>query len=71
MNSCDILVIGAGAAGPSEKDADLPVKRVVMFAGQRYREFLVDPIHRLGIEIVVPMANMPRGSQLAWLCASE
>ena len=27
-----ILVIGAGAAGPSEKDAGLPVKRVVMFA---------------------------------------
>jgi hypothetical protein len=56
-------------------DRLLPVlareRRVVMFAGQRYREFLIDPIRERGIEISVPMANLPRGSQLAWLCEQE
>src|SRR5580765_5546382 len=37
-----ILVIGAGAAGPSEKDAGLPVKRVVMFASDGMRPDLME-----------------------------
>ena len=37
-----ILVIGAGAAGPSEKDDGLPVKRVVMFASDGMRPDLME-----------------------------
>ena len=37
-----ILVIGAGAAGPSEKDEGLPVKRVVMFASDGMRPDLME-----------------------------
>ena len=42
-------------------------RRVVMFAGYRYREFLVEPLRQRGIEVEVPMANLTRGKQLAWL----
>jgi hypothetical protein len=41
--------------------------RVVMFAGQRYREFLVEPLRERGIRVEVPMASLTRGEQLAWL----
>jgi hypothetical protein len=41
--------------------------RVVMFAGQRYREFLVEPLRKRGIKVEVPMANLARGEQLASL----
>lgn len=42
-------------------------RRVVMFAGARYREFLIGPLQRKGLEIVVPMAGLRLGEQLAWL----
>jgi hypothetical protein len=42
-------------------------RRVVMFAGQRYREFLVDPLRRRGIAVDVPMEHLRQGEQLAWL----
>jgi hypothetical protein len=42
-------------------------KRVVMFAGDRYREFLMEPLQRNGIKIEVPMAHLRRGEQLSWL----
>jgi hypothetical protein len=42
-------------------------KRVVMFAGDRYREFLVEPLERHGITVEVPMAHLRRGEQLSWL----
>lgn len=42
-------------------------RRVVMFAGHRYREFLVEPLRQRGLEVEVPMANLTRGEQLAWL----
>ena len=38
--------------------------RVVLFAGERYREFLVGPLEQRGMEVVVPMANLTRGEQL-------
>jgi cytolysin (calcineurin-like family phosphatase) len=41
--------------------------RVVMFAGDRYREFLVVPLRSQGIKVEVPMANLAFGQQLAWL----
>jgi hypothetical protein len=41
--------------------------RVVMFAGDRYRGFLVEPLERRGITVEVPMAHLRRGEQLSWL----
>jgi hypothetical protein len=42
-------------------------KRVVMFAGKRYREFLLEPLERRGIKVDIPMERLTRGEQLAWL----
>jgi hypothetical protein len=42
-------------------------KRVVMFAGQRYREFLIEPLRQHGIEVDIPMAHLLQGQQLNWL----
>jgi len=42
-------------------------RKVVFFAGAKYREFLVDPLRQLGIEVVVPMEGLPLGKQLSWL----
>jgi hypothetical protein len=46
-------------------------RRIVMFAGQRYREFLVEPLLRHGLKVDVPMAHLARGQQLAWLSEIE
>lgn len=42
-------------------------RRIVMFAGARYREFLIGPLQQQGIAVDVPMANLRLGEQLAWL----
>lgn len=42
-------------------------RRVIMFAGQRYREFLVGPLREAGFEVVVPMEGLRQGEQRAWL----
>ena len=42
-------------------------KRVLIFAGRRYREVLVEPLRQDGIEVQVPLANLARGKQLSWL----
>jgi cytoplasmic iron level regulating protein YaaA (DUF328/UPF0246 family) len=42
-------------------------RKVVLFAGARYREFLVTPIRRRGLRVDIPMENLRRGEQLAWL----
>ena len=42
-------------------------ERVVIFAGQRYREFLVGPLEEAGIACTVPMEGLALGEQLAWL----
>lgn len=44
-------------------------RRIVIFAGQRYREFLVPALHRDGYKVDVPMENLRIGEQLAWLVA--
>jgi hypothetical protein len=44
-------------------------RRIVIFAGQRYREFLVPALLSDGYEVDVPMANLRIGEQLAWLAA--
>lgn len=42
-------------------------ERVVIFAGQRYREFLVPFLERCEITFEVPLARMRIGEQLSWL----
>jgi hypothetical protein len=51
-------------------EPELPeYKRVIFFAGLRYREFLVEPIRRAGLQAEVPMAGLKFGEQLSWLSA--
>jgi hypothetical protein len=42
-------------------------RRVVVFAGQRYREFLIEPLRLHGVSVEVPMEDLLLGEQLAWL----
>jgi hypothetical protein len=42
-------------------------QRVVFFAGQRYREFLVTPLEVAGAKVEVPIAGLAIGKQLLWL----
>lgn len=42
-------------------------RRVVFFAGEPYREFLVAPLQARGIAVEVPMEGLSIGRQLAWL----
>jgi hypothetical protein len=46
-------------------------RRITMFAGARYREFLIEPLERRGVTIIVPMAHLTRGEQLQWLAEHE
>ena len=43
------------------------VRAVVFLAGMKYREFLAPALRDRGIEVHVPMADLPIGKQLAWL----
>jgi Family of unknown function (DUF6884) len=42
-------------------------RRIVIFAGRRYREFLIQPLAEGGFSIETPLAHLNRGEQLAWL----
>jgi hypothetical protein len=46
-------------------------RRVVILAGMRYREFIVQPLLRHGIAVELPMEGLRRGEQLAWLAAQR
>jgi hypothetical protein len=41
--------------------------RVIFFAGERYREFLVEPLRSAGLTVEIPMAGLRQGEQLSWL----
>jgi len=43
--------------------------RIVVLAGQRYREMLVPSLRAAGHIVQVPMEGMPIGKQKAWLLA--
>jgi len=45
----------------------LPTDRVVVLAGQRYRELMMEELLGYCAEVVVPMAGMRIGEQLQWL----
>ena len=42
-------------------------RRIVIFAGVRYREFLIRPLEQRGKIVDILMENLTRGEQLAWL----
>jgi hypothetical protein len=46
-------------------------RRIVMFAGLRYREFLEEPLRRRALIVDTPMKSLRRGEQLAWLAETE
>jgi len=43
------------------------VDRVVILAGARYREFLIDAIQGKGLTVEIPLEGMRIGEQLRWL----
>lgn len=45
-------------------------ERIVIFAGARYREFLVPILERRAIQIDVPLAGLGIGQQLRWFANS-
>ena len=44
-------------------------KKIVVFAGARYREFLMDYLLRSFEQVSVPLEGLPIGMQLAWFAA--
>jgi hypothetical protein len=48
-----------------------PTDRIVVLAGLRYREFLMDYLQRKARCVWVPMKGMRSGEQLRWLRANE
>jgi hypothetical protein len=44
-----------------------PKDEAVIFAGKKYREFLVSPLISLGVKVEIPMEGMRIGEQLRWL----
>ncbi len=51
-------------------EATLPKEIPIIFlAGQKYREYLTEPLKVAGNEVYVPMEGLTIGRQLAWLQA--
>ncbi len=69
LNKMDIADRRAWAGKIREQlNPHLSVKRrIVIFAGQRYREFLEPILCRDGHEVEVPMKSLRIGEQLSWL----
>jgi hypothetical protein len=44
-----------------------PGDRVVILAGEKYREFLIPELQELGAKVEVPLKGLGIGKQLAWL----
>lgn len=42
-------------------------KEIIILAGVRYREFLIEPLKRAGHEVLIPMLGLRFGEQLSWL----
>jgi len=52
----------------AQMDSKLPTcDEIVLFAGARYREFLMDYLGRRAQRVVVPLEGLRIGEQLAWL----
>ena len=48
-------------------DIVLPGDTVIILAGRRYREYLVDSLEKLRCRVEIPMMGMRIGEQLRWL----
>jgi hypothetical protein len=48
-------------------EAISPNSHIIMLAGRKYREFLVDPLTKQGYFVEVPMEGLGIGQQLQWL----
>lgn len=46
-------------------------ERIVIFAGKRYREYLVGPLFLLGKVVEIPMHGLRQGEQLNWLAKCQ
>lgn len=46
-----------------------PGDRILILAGEKYRENLVEPLKRAGCLVEIPMQGMRIGEQLSWLKA--
>ena len=56
----------------AQMDERLPAaERIVVFAGQRYREFLMAYLRRRATKVEVPMKHLGIGEQLSWLGRSS
>lgn len=44
-----------------------PGDQVILLAGQRYREFLLEPLRILGCDVKIPMRGLRIGEQMSWL----
>jgi len=44
-----------------------PGDQVIILAGIRYREHLMEPIRKMGCKVSVPMEGLRFGEQLSWL----
>lgn len=73
LNAIDVAGRRAWAAGVyRELEPELKAyNRVVLFAGLKYREFLVEPLQRSGHQVEVPMEGLAIGEQLSWLSAHQ
>jgi cytoplasmic iron level regulating protein YaaA (DUF328/UPF0246 family) len=40
---------------------------IIILAGQRYREHLIDPLEAMGCKVHIPMCGLRIGEQLRWL----
>jgi hypothetical protein len=50
-----------------QMDQRLPhVDRIVVLAGQRYREFLIDYLRRRASTVEIPLEGLRIGEQLSW-----
>ena len=45
----------------------LTEKRVVILAGRRYYEFIIEPLKKMGLTVELPMQHLGLGEQLSWL----
>lgn len=44
-----------------------PGDQVILLAGKRYREFLLEPIRILGCDLKIPMEGMQKEEQIDWM----
>jgi hypothetical protein len=69
LNAMDVAARRAwgGRVAVQLAEAVPDLSRVVLLAGERYREFLARHLEDCGVEVSVPMKGLRIGEQLKWL----